>query len=140
VASERLAIAQVTPFAWEVAHEVNDYVARVSGELSARGHRVLIIAPSESGALVRDSRRALRSQNGSLLERAEDEPLVLGVVEPRRVIADEMDLDCVDRVLQRNTQGSSCIGRDLLGTYQIGQRHTAVAGQDGAPALGGDCL
>ena len=28
--SERLAIAQVTPFAWEVADEVNDYVARVS--------------------------------------------------------------------------------------------------------------
>ena len=81
MASERLTIAQVTPFAWEVAHEVNDYVARVSGELSARGHRVLIIAPSESGALVRDSRRALRSQNGSLLERAEDEPLVLGVGE-----------------------------------------------------------
>ena len=27
--SERLAIAQVTPFAWEVSHEVNDYVARV---------------------------------------------------------------------------------------------------------------
>ena len=27
VAAERLAIAQVTPFAWEVAHEVNDYVA-----------------------------------------------------------------------------------------------------------------
>jgi hypothetical protein len=47
VPSERLAIAQVTPFAWEVSHEVNDYVARVSHELSRRGHRVLIIAPSE---------------------------------------------------------------------------------------------
>jgi hypothetical protein len=33
VPSERLAIAQVTPFAWEVAHEVNDYVARVSAQL-----------------------------------------------------------------------------------------------------------
>jgi hypothetical protein len=30
VPGERLAIAQVTPFAWEVAHEVNDYVAQIS--------------------------------------------------------------------------------------------------------------
>jgi predicted metal-dependent phosphoesterase TrpH/glycosyltransferase involved in cell wall biosynthesis len=81
VPSERLAIAQVTPFAWEVAHEVNDYVAQVSGELARRGHRVLIVAPSQNGALVRDSRRAIRNENGSLLERADDEPLVLGVGE-----------------------------------------------------------
>jgi glycosyltransferase involved in cell wall biosynthesis len=81
VASERLAIAQVTPFAWEVAHEVGDYVARVSRGLADRGHRVLIIAPSESGVLVRDSRRAIRNDPGSLLERADGEPLVLGVGE-----------------------------------------------------------
>jgi predicted metal-dependent phosphoesterase TrpH/glycosyltransferase involved in cell wall biosynthesis len=81
VPSERLRIAQVTPFAWEVSHEVNDYVARVSDELSRRGHRVLIIAPSESGALVRDSRRAIRNQADTLLDSAEGEPLVLGVGE-----------------------------------------------------------
>jgi glycosyltransferase involved in cell wall biosynthesis len=81
VASERLAIAQVTPFAWETAHEVGDYVARVSRELARRGHRVLIIAPSESTALVRDSRRAIRTDPASLLERADGEPLVLGVGE-----------------------------------------------------------
>jgi predicted metal-dependent phosphoesterase TrpH/glycosyltransferase involved in cell wall biosynthesis len=81
VASERLAIAQVTPFAWEVAHEVNDYVGRVSHELAQRGHRVLIIAPSESAALVRDSRRAIRNDPASLLERADGEPLMLGVGE-----------------------------------------------------------
>jgi glycosyltransferase involved in cell wall biosynthesis len=81
VASERLAIAQVTPFAWEVAHEVNDYVGRVSRELARRGHRVLIIAPSESGVLVRDSRRAIRNDGASLLERADGEPIVLGVGE-----------------------------------------------------------
>ena len=62
--SERLAIAQVTPFAWEAAHEVNDYVAHVSGELSRRGHRVLIIAPSQSGALVRDSRKPSEATPG----------------------------------------------------------------------------
>jgi glycosyltransferase involved in cell wall biosynthesis len=76
-----LAIAQVTPFAWEAINEVNEYVARVSGELAGRGHRVLIIAPSESGSLVRDSRRAIRSHPETLLERADGEPLVLGVGE-----------------------------------------------------------
>ena len=79
--AEHLAIAQVTPFAWEVANEVNDYVARVSDELARRGQRVLIIAPSESGELVRDSRRALRDRPDELLERAAGKPLVLGVGE-----------------------------------------------------------
>jgi glycosyltransferase involved in cell wall biosynthesis len=79
--SERLAIAQVTPFAWEAANEVNEYVAGVAHELAQRGHRVLVIAPSESSALVRDSRRAIRGQGDSLLERADDAPLVLGVGE-----------------------------------------------------------
>jgi hypothetical protein len=78
---EHLAIAQVTPFAWEAANEVNDYVARISGELARRGQRVLIVAPSESSALVRDSRRALRGSPEELLERASGEPLVLGVGE-----------------------------------------------------------
>src|SRR5205085_1737889 len=46
-----------------------------------RGHRVLIIAPSENGALVRDSRRAIRTSAEDLLERADGEPVVLGVGE-----------------------------------------------------------
>ncbi|HET7048605.1 MAG TPA: glycosyltransferase [Solirubrobacteraceae bacterium] len=78
---ERLAIAQVCPFAWESANEVHQYVWRVSQELSGRGHRVLVIAPSTSAELVRDSRRAIRSQPDSLLDRAQDGPLVLGVGE-----------------------------------------------------------
>jgi hypothetical protein len=80
-AAERLAIAQVTPFAWEASNEVNEYVARVSAQLAERGHRVLIVAPSESGSLVRDSRRAIRSHPETLLDRADGEPLVLGVGE-----------------------------------------------------------
>ncbi len=76
-----LAIAQVTPFAWEATNEVNHYVARVSDELARRGHRVLIIAPSQSSELVRDTRRALRSAPDSLLEQAEQGPVVLGVGE-----------------------------------------------------------
>ncbi len=78
---ERLAIAQVTPFAWEAAHEVNDYVARASAQLSRRGHQVLIVAPSQSGTLVRDSRRAIKNGADKLLDRADGEPLVLGVGE-----------------------------------------------------------
>jgi glycosyltransferase involved in cell wall biosynthesis len=79
--TERLAIAQVTPFAWEARNEVNHYVARISEELVRRGHRVLIVAPSESGALVRDTRRAIRGHPEELLEQAGEEPLVLGVGE-----------------------------------------------------------
>ncbi|MBV9473509.1 MAG: histidinol-phosphatase, partial [Solirubrobacterales bacterium] len=77
--SQRLAIAQVTPFAWEAVNEVNSYVSRVSDELAARGHRVLIVAPSESPELVRDSRRAIRSGLEALTEEPDGHPLVLGV-------------------------------------------------------------
>jgi glycosyltransferase involved in cell wall biosynthesis len=79
--TDGLAIAQVTPFAWEVDNEVNQYVARVSDQLAQRGHRVLIVAPSESGTLVRDSRRAIRSHPDELLEDAVGEPVVVGVGE-----------------------------------------------------------
>ena len=54
--SERFAIAQVTPYAWEAEHPVNRAVARVADGLAARGHRGLIVAPSQSAALVRSSR------------------------------------------------------------------------------------
>jgi predicted metal-dependent phosphoesterase TrpH/glycosyltransferase involved in cell wall biosynthesis len=81
VPAEPLAIAQVTPFAWEAPNEVGEYVAKVSDELAGLGHRILIIAPSQSPALVRDSRRALRGDPAKLLERADGQPLVLGVGE-----------------------------------------------------------
>jgi predicted metal-dependent phosphoesterase TrpH len=55
------AIAHVTPYPWEAQeNEVNMYVREVAGELSRRGHRVLILAPSRSQERVRASRRALR--------------------------------------------------------------------------------
>jgi glycosyltransferase involved in cell wall biosynthesis len=57
----RLSIAHVTPYPWEVAHEVNEHVRRVAEELAARGHQVLIVAPSSSQALVREGRRAVRA-------------------------------------------------------------------------------
>jgi glycosyltransferase involved in cell wall biosynthesis len=82
---ERLAIAQVTPFAWEMPHEVNRAVARYAEELTRRGHRVVVIAPSTSSALVRESRRAIhaaRERPQALLEPTADTPYrVLGVGE-----------------------------------------------------------
>jgi glycosyltransferase involved in cell wall biosynthesis len=75
---EPLSIAQVTPYLWEDRHDVNTFVARVSDELAARGHRVLMVAPSSSRALVRDSRKAVR--NGTL-EPAPGEARVLAVGE-----------------------------------------------------------
>ena len=57
-----LSIAHVTPYPWEAQeNEVNAHVARVSAELSAHGHRVLVLAPSHSQERVRESRRALRA-------------------------------------------------------------------------------
>jgi glycosyltransferase involved in cell wall biosynthesis len=58
---ERHAIAQVSPFPWEDDHEVNAFVAELSGELAARGHRVIVLAPSRSPELVRESRRLIRA-------------------------------------------------------------------------------
>jgi predicted metal-dependent phosphoesterase TrpH/glycosyltransferase involved in cell wall biosynthesis len=64
VAAERFSIAQVTPYVWEQHHDVNRFVERLSDELCARGHRVVVMAPSESRELIRESRdvvkRALR--------------------------------------------------------------------------------
>jgi glycosyltransferase involved in cell wall biosynthesis len=54
------AIAHVTPFPWEDGQEVNLHVARVADELAARGHAVLIVAPSRSATRVSDARRAVR--------------------------------------------------------------------------------
>ncbi len=61
VSSERYAIAHVTPYPWEQDNEVNAHVRAVAEELSRRGHRVLIVAPSRSQERVRASRRALRA-------------------------------------------------------------------------------
>jgi hypothetical protein len=77
-----LAIAQVTPFAWEAANEVNDYVARASEELAARGHRVLIVAPSEDDALVRESRRLIRTGPAELVQEAGVRVIGVGEVLP----------------------------------------------------------
>ncbi|MFL5886838.1 MAG: CehA/McbA family metallohydrolase [Thermoleophilaceae bacterium] len=52
-------IAQVTPYAWENHHDVNRFVERVSDELCRRGHRVVVVAPSDSRELIREGRAAV---------------------------------------------------------------------------------
>ena len=54
-------IAQVTPWPWEQHHEVNRFVERLSDELCARGHRVAVIAPSDSRELIRDGRATVKA-------------------------------------------------------------------------------
>ncbi len=79
---QRLTVAQVTPYAWEAPHEVSAQVDGLSRELAERGHRVLVAAPSDSGELVRESRRAIRAareEPDALF--ADGSPRVLGVGE-----------------------------------------------------------
>jgi glycosyltransferase involved in cell wall biosynthesis len=74
-----LAIAQVTPYAWEGGHEVNLYVERVADELAKRGHRVVVVAPTRRSELVRETRAVLRTGGDGLLPDEGAEPRVLGV-------------------------------------------------------------
>ena len=65
-------IAHVTPYPWEAQeNEVNAYLERVTHELSERGHRVLVLAPSRSQDRVRASRKALREARAAGREGAE---------------------------------------------------------------------
>jgi predicted metal-dependent phosphoesterase TrpH len=86
--ASRFSIAHVTPYPWEAQeNEVNAHVERVTRELSERGHRVLILAPSRSQERVQESRRALRAARNdpaSLLEGTDGEvggPRVIAVGE-----------------------------------------------------------
>ncbi|HXR28460.1 MAG TPA: histidinol-phosphatase, partial [Solirubrobacteraceae bacterium] len=79
-------IAHVSPYPWEAEdNEVNAHVARVASELSRRGHRVLVLAPSRSQERVRASRKALRAARGnpsSLLDGSDEgSPRVIAVGE-----------------------------------------------------------
>ena len=61
MAAERFSIAQVSPWPWEHHHEINRFVERVSDELCRRGHRVVVIAPSDSRELVREGRATVKA-------------------------------------------------------------------------------
>src|SRR5215218_8046145 len=76
--SEPFAIAQVTPHPWEDEHEVGAFVRSLAEGLAARGHQLVVLAPSRSPALVRESRRLIRA--GELFA-PDGEVRVLGVGE-----------------------------------------------------------
>jgi predicted metal-dependent phosphoesterase TrpH len=86
VPEERFAIAHVTPYPWEAQeNEVNAHVKHVAEELSRRGHKVLVLAPSRSQERVRSSRKQLRAARGrpqSLLDGSDlGNPRVIAVGE-----------------------------------------------------------
>lgn len=75
-------IAQVTPYGWEEDRETNRYVHALSLALAARGHRVAIVAPSQSRKLVRETRAMIARSEGcadGVLPDAGALPRVLGV-------------------------------------------------------------
>ncbi|MGH2944138.1 MAG: glycosyltransferase, partial [Solirubrobacteraceae bacterium] len=78
-----LAIVHVTPYPWGGGrHEITTYVERTTAELAARGHRVLIVAPSRSHDAVRETRHALGAaldDPAALLPEPGAPPLVLAV-------------------------------------------------------------
>ena len=79
-------IAHVTPYPWETEEDgLNAHIRRVTDELSRRGHRVLVLAPSRSQDRVRASRRELRAareEPRALLEGTDrGEPRVVAVGE-----------------------------------------------------------
>ena len=60
MSGQSLSIAQVSPHPWGARHEINEFIRRTSEELAQRGHRVLIVAPSDSRTAIRESRRLIR--------------------------------------------------------------------------------
>jgi len=56
-----LRICLVTPHAWSVPHDTNEHVAGVADALRARGHSVVVLAPSSRSADLLAGRRALQT-------------------------------------------------------------------------------
>ena len=65
----RFSIAQVTPYPWEQHHDVNRFVARLSEQLRDRGHRVVVVAPSDSRKLIREGRARVKALERQLAEK-----------------------------------------------------------------------
>lgn len=77
----KLRIAQVSPYAIEDERETNRYVLGLSKALAARGHELVIVAPSHSRKLVKDSRAKIKAGSLDALfdRRSADGPPVLGI-------------------------------------------------------------
>jgi predicted metal-dependent phosphoesterase TrpH/glycosyltransferase involved in cell wall biosynthesis len=106
VADERFSIAQVTPYPWGPEHDVNRYVERLSGELRERGHRVVIVAPSDSRELVREGRARVKAVLGGDQEALfEGDVLAVGQSLPFRGGRVSLPLD-VSRTLEDLLEGA----------------------------------
>src|SRR5438552_1141836 len=107
----RFSIAHVTRYPWEEANnEVNAHVRAVSEELSRRGHRVLVLAPSRSQELVRASRRALRaarSDGQRMLEGSDGGALAAGAA------AELEQIDTTLAARRHSSDGDPAIRRRL---------------------------
>jgi glycosyltransferase involved in cell wall biosynthesis len=112
--SRSLALAHVSPYAWEDDHAVVRHITAVTAALAARGHRVLVVAPSHSTALVRESRRAIRAARDDpegLLPDPGAAPRVLGVGEvvalsPSRRRSPSLPID-VARTIEQALTGAA---------------------------------
>lgn len=112
-------IAQVTPYSWEEDRETNRFVASLSAALTARGHEVVIVAPTTRLKLVRETRALIKraaNDPSELFERSESGPRVLGIgqslpfppaklggtvalpIDVTRALEDLFELDCFDFV------------------------------------------
>ena len=132
---DHLAIAQVTPYAWEAENEVNRYIARVSAELAGLGHRILIMAPSNSSALVSETRRSLRDDPAGVLERAASGPVVLGVGEvlsfaPTRRRAPSLPIDVARTIEEQTAKLPSDLFLWAAGASILGSLALKATGRD----------
>jgi len=59
--ADRLSIVHVTPLPWGQRHEINEFVERTASELAARGHRVVVAAPSSARGGTREARRLINT-------------------------------------------------------------------------------
>lgn len=80
-AAESLAIAQVTPYPLEADHPVTAHVLRLSDELAALGHRVVVLTASRDHPRVAETRRRLKADAAGLLPDVGGDPVVLAVGE-----------------------------------------------------------
>jgi glycosyltransferase involved in cell wall biosynthesis len=81
VPGDSLSIAQVSPHPWGSRHEINEFIRRTSEELAGRGHRVLIVAPSDSRMAIRESRKLIREAGrnpGAVLKGENPRVLAIG--------------------------------------------------------------
>jgi glycosyltransferase involved in cell wall biosynthesis len=102
-----IALAQVTPYAWDAGHELNRDVERLAQELAGRGHRVLIVAPGSSQELVRESLRRIR-KGGDAVFADDGRPHVLAVGEalPGRARSAALPVDVARAVEQLFTRAA----------------------------------